>query len=93
VASAKRVFPFRVELSAEVFHALLTNARRQSPEARRLVAAEDPANATGPVVVTGSTADGLALRALAVAVAPKAVPAISKALKAAQQDGRKTGRA
>lgn len=80
----KRVFPFRVELSGEDFHSLLKNARRQSPVARRLIAAGDATNATGRAVVTGSGAEGLALWVLAVAVAPKAVPAIDRAPKIAE---------
>jgi hypothetical protein len=80
----KRFFPFRVELSAEDFHSLRKGARRQSPVARRLIAADDATDATGSVVVTGSAAEGLALRALGVAVAPKAVPVIDRALKVAE---------
>lgn len=75
---------FRVELTADDFYALLKNARRQSNVARRLVAAED-SHATGAYLVSGYETDGLALRALAIAHAPKAVSAIDKALKAAKK--------
>jgi hypothetical protein len=45
-----------------------------------LVAAED-SHVTGAYVVSGYETDGLALRGLAVAHAPKAVAAIDRALK------------
>jgi hypothetical protein len=52
VASARRPLPFRVELSAGDFHALLKHARPQSGVSRRLVAAED-SHTTGSYVVSG----------------------------------------
>ena len=50
--AARRPLPFRVELSADDFHALLKHARTQSAVSRRLVAAED-SRTTGSYVITG----------------------------------------
>jgi hypothetical protein len=81
--SARR-FPFTVELKEPDYLVLLKHARGQSPAARRLTAAE-PIGKDGAYVFTGYATDGLALRALAVAHAPKALPAIDAALKRARE--------
>ena len=81
--SARR-FPFTVELKEPDYLVLLKHARGQSPAARRLVAAE-PVGKDGAYVFTGYATDGLGLRALAVAHAPKALPAIDAALKRARE--------
>jgi hypothetical protein len=86
-AAAKPLPPFRVEVSEGDYLLLVKHARRQSNVARRLATAEQPAK-NGTYVLTGSTADALGLRALALAHAPKAVPAIDRALKAGQDKGK-----
>ena len=88
MASARRPLPFRVELSADDFHALLKHARPQSGVSRRLAAAED-SHTTGSYVVSGYETDGLALRALALAHAPKVVAAIDRALRASEEIKKK----
>jgi hypothetical protein len=64
---------------------LLKHARGQSAPATRLAAAE-PTGKGGAYVVTGSAAEGLALRALAVAYSPRSLPAIDAALKRAREE-------
>ena len=86
-AAPKSPLPFRVEVSEGDYLLLVKHARRQSNVARRLATAEQPAK-DGTYVLTGSTADALGLRALALAHAPKAVPAIDRALKAGQDKGK-----
>ena len=81
--SARR-FPFSVELKEADYLLLLKHARAQSPAARRLIGAEATGK-DGAHVVTGYATDGLALRALAVAHAPKSLPAIDAALKRARE--------
>jgi hypothetical protein len=81
--SARR-FPFTVELKEPDYLMLLKHARRQSPAARRLTAAE-PIGKGGAYLLTAYATDGLGLRALAVAHAPKALPAIDAALKRARE--------
>ena len=82
----KSPLPFRVEVSEGDYLLLVKHARRQSNVARRLAIAEQAAK-DGTYVLTGSTADALGLRALALAHAPQAVPAIDRALKAGQDKG------
>jgi len=86
-AAAKPLLPFRVEVSEGDYLLLVKHARRQSNVARRLAIADQPAK-DGTYVLTGSTADALGLRALALAHAPKAVPAIDRALKAGPGKGQ-----
>ena len=86
-AAAKPLLPFRVEVSEGDYLLLVKHARRQSNVSRRLATAEQPVK-DGTYVLTGSTADALGLRALALAHAPKAVPAIDRALKAGQDKGK-----
>ena len=81
--SARR-FPFMVELKEPDYLVLVKHARGKSPAARRLTAAE-PIGKDGAYVFTGYATDGLALRALAVAHAPKSLPAIDVALKRARE--------
>jgi hypothetical protein len=47
--------------------------------------AAEPIGKDGAYVLTGYATDGLALRALAVAHAPKSLPAIDAALKRARE--------
>jgi hypothetical protein len=79
-AAAKSLLPFRVEVSEGDYLMLVKHARRQSNVSRRLAIADQPAK-DGTYVLTGSTADALAH-------APKAVPAIDRALKAGPGKGQ-----
>ena len=79
--------PFRVEITEGDYLLLVKHARRQSNVSRRLAGAEQPSK-NGTYVLTASTADALGLRALALAHAPKAIPAIDRALKAGQDKGK-----
>jgi len=83
-------YVFEVELSESDFHALLKAAPKGKPFTRRLVAAEDEdaPNRRGHYLFQGSRPEGLLLRALAVVSAPKALPAIDRALAAAEKAER-----
>jgi hypothetical protein len=82
---APRTYSFRVELSEADYHALLKAAPKGKPITRRLVAAEDAPNRRGHHLFQGSRAEGLVLRTLAIVAAPRALPAIDKALAAAEK--------
>jgi len=86
-AAPRSSLPFRVEVSEGDYLLLVKHARRQSNVSRRLAIAEQ-ASKDGTYVLIGSTADALGLRALALAHAPKAVPAIDRALKAGPGKGQ-----
>jgi hypothetical protein len=82
---APRTYTFKVELSEADYHALLKAAPKGKPLTRRLVAAEDVPGRRGRYRFQGSRPEGLLLRALAVASAPAALPAIDRALAAAEK--------
>jgi hypothetical protein len=75
--------PFQVELTEADYFVLLKQAKRQTPVSRRLIAAVD--GKRGHYLFTGFLTDGLALKAVAIVHAPKAVPAIDRALKRARE--------
>jgi hypothetical protein len=75
--------PFQVELTEADYFVLLKQAKRQTPVSRRLIAAVD--GKRGHYLFTGFLTDGLALKAVAIVHAPKAVPAIERALKRARE--------
>jgi hypothetical protein len=77
--------PFRVELSEADYFALLKQAKRQTPVSRRLIAAVEQDGKRGSHLFSGFLTDGLALKAVAIVHAPKAVPAIGRALKRARE--------
>ena len=74
-------YVFQVELSEADYHALLDAAPKGKPFTRRLVAAEDAPGRRGHYLFQGSRAEGLLLRALALAYAPQAVKSIDAALR------------
>ena len=77
--------PFQVELSEADYFVLLKQAKRQTPVSRRLIAAVEQDGKRGSHLFTGFLTDGLALKAVAIVHAPKAVPAIDRALKRARE--------
>jgi hypothetical protein len=80
-----KTYVFKVELSETDYHALLKVAPKGKPLTRRLVAAEEAPNRRGHYLFQGSRAEGLVLRTLAIIAAPRALPAIDKALAAAEK--------
>jgi len=83
-----RTYTFKVELSESDYQALLKAAPKGKPFTRRLVAAEDAPNRRGHYLFQGSRPEGLLLRTLALVSAPKALPAIDRALAAAEKAER-----
>ena len=77
--------PFRVELSEAGYLVLLKEAKRQTRVSVRLIAAVEQERKKRSHLFTGFLTDGLALRAVALVHAPKAVPAIERALKRARE--------
>jgi len=73
--------PFQVELSEADYLVLLKEAKRQTRVSARLIAAVEQERKRGAHLFTGFLTDGLALKAVAIVHAPKAVPAIERALK------------
>jgi hypothetical protein len=80
-----REYTFTVELSETDYQALLKAAPKGKPFTRRLVAAEETPHRRGHYLFQGRRPEGLLLRALAVASAPRALPAINRALGAAEK--------
>jgi hypothetical protein len=76
--------PIQVELSEADYLVLLKEAKRQTRVSARLIAAVEQERKRGTYLFTGFRTDGLALRAVALIHAPKAVPAIERALKRAR---------
>jgi len=77
--------PFQVELREADYFVLLKQAKRQTPVSRRLIAAAEQDGRRGSHLFTGFLTDGLALKAVAIVHAPKALPAIERALKRARE--------
>ena len=77
--------PFQVELRQADYLELLKQAKRQSRVSARLIAATEPERKRGIYLFTGYVTDGLALRGVALVHAPKALPAIDRALKRARE--------
>lgn len=71
--------PVQVELSEQHYLVLLKEAKRQTRLSARLIAAVEQERKRGTYLFTGFLTDGLALRAVALVHAPKAVPAIERA--------------
>ena len=67
---------------------MLKAAPKGKPFTRRLVAAEEAPNRRGHYLFQGSRPEGLLLRALALVSAPKALPAVDRALAAAEKAER-----
>ena len=89
VATAKTL-PVQIELSEAQYLVLLKHARNSSRVAARLLRVVEPETSArkgkvGPYLFTGFVTDALALRALALAHAPEALPAIERALKRARE--------
>ncbi|HET6367662.1 MAG TPA: hypothetical protein VFG27_10575 [Pseudomonadales bacterium] len=63
----------------------MTQAKRQTLVAARLVAAVELERKSGTHVFTGFLTDGLALKAIAIVHAPKALPAVDRAFKRARE--------
>jgi hypothetical protein len=80
-----RALPFQVELSEPDYFVLLKEAKRQTPVSRRLIAAVEQDGKKRAHLFTGFLTDGLALRGIALVHAPKALPAIDRALKRARE--------
>ena len=82
VPDRRDAWPIHLELSEPDYLVLLKSAARGSGVLTRLVAAEASALTANPRYrFRGSAAHALALRAIALAHAPKAVAAIDRALK------------
>jgi DNA-binding IclR family transcriptional regulator len=77
--------PVQVELSEADYLVLLKEAKRQTRVSARLIAAVEQERKRGTYLFTGFLTDGLALKAVAIVHAPKAVPAIERALKRARE--------
>jgi hypothetical protein len=79
--------PVQIELTEADYLVLLKEAKRQTRVAARLIAAveDDRIGRKGSYLFTGFVTDGLALKAVALVHAPKAVPAIERALKRARE--------
>ena len=79
--------PFQVELREADYFKLLKEAKRQTRVSARLIAVAEPERTgkRGGYLFTGYVTDGLALKAVAIVHAPKAVPAIERALKRARE--------
>jgi DNA-binding IclR family transcriptional regulator len=73
--------PFQVHLREADYLVLLKEAKRQTRVSARLIAAVEQERKRGTYLFTGFLTDGLALKAVAIVHAPKAVPAIERALK------------
>jgi DNA-binding IclR family transcriptional regulator len=84
MATAKAL-PFQVELSKADYLVLLKEAKRQTRVSARLIAAVEHERKRGTYLFTGFQTDGLALKAVAIVHAPKAVAAIERALKRARE--------
>ena len=86
MATAKSL-PVRIELKEADYLALLKEAKRQTRVSARLIAAveDDRIGRKGSYLFTGFVTDGLALLAVARVHAPKALPAIERALKRARE--------
>jgi hypothetical protein len=67
---------------------LLKAAPKGKPFTRRLIAAEEGPNRRGHYLFQGSRPEGLLLRTLALVSAPKALPAVDRALAAAEKAER-----
>jgi hypothetical protein len=80
-----RTYTFKVELSESDYHALLKGAPKGKAITRRLVAAEEVPHRRGHVLFQGSRPEGLLLRTLALVYARGALPAIDRALAAAEK--------
>lgn len=78
--------PFQLQLSEADYLELLKMAPRQSRLLTRLIAAVEDERKRA-YLFTGFFTDGLALRAVALIHAPKAVPAIERALKKRAREG------
>jgi hypothetical protein len=78
--------PVQIELKEADYFVLLKQAKRQTRVAARLIAVAEPERTSkrGAYLFTGYVTDGLALKAVAIVHAPKAVPAIDRALKRAK---------
>jgi hypothetical protein len=79
--------PFQVELRQADYLELLKQAKRQSRVSARLIAVAEPEGKgkRSAYLFTGFVTDGLALKAVAIVHAPKAVHAIERALKRARE--------
>jgi hypothetical protein len=80
--------PFQVELREADYLVLLKEAKRQTRVSARLIAVIEPERKGGnrpSYLFTGFLTEGLALKAVAIVHAPKAVPAIERALKRARE--------
>jgi len=77
--------PFQVELTEPDYLVLLKEAKRQTRVSARLIAAVEQDGKKRAHLFTGFLTDGLALKAVAIVHAPKAVPAIERALKRARE--------
>jgi hypothetical protein len=67
---------------------LLKAAPKGKPFTRRLIAAEEGPDRRGHYLFQGSRPEGLLLRTLALVSAPKALPAVDRALAAAEKAER-----
>jgi hypothetical protein len=77
--------PFQVELREADYFVLLKEAKRQTRVSARLIAAVEQDGKKRAHLFTGFLTDGLALKAVAIVHAPKALPAIDRALKRARE--------
>jgi hypothetical protein len=79
--------PVQIELSEAQYLVLLKRATNGSRVSARLIGAveRDRTGKRRAYSVTGFLTDGLALKAVAIVHAPKAVPAIERALKRARE--------
>ena len=84
MATAKTL-PVQIELTEADYFVLLKEAKRQTRVSARLIAAVEQDGKKRSHLFTGFLTDGLALRAVALVHAPKAVPAIDRALKRARE--------
>ena len=73
-------------MSEPDYFVLLKEAKRQTRVSARLIAAVEQGRKRGTYLFTGFLTDGLALKAVAIVHAPKAVPAIERALKQAREN-------
>ena len=67
---------------------MLKAAPKGKPFTRRLIAAEEGPDRRGHYLFQGSRPEGLLLRTLALVSAPKALPAVDRALAAAEKAER-----
>jgi len=80
-----RTYGFQVELDETAYLALLKGVAKGKPLTQRLIAAQGVPGRPGRFLFRGSHAEGLLLHALALVSARSALPAINRALAAAEK--------